>query len=167
MGELDGWTTCPRCGSALHNDGAQATCASCGFVAYANSAPAVQALVVRDGRILLARRDREPGAGKWDLPGGFLDEGEEPIAGLRRELREETGLEVEPGAYLGAFVEPYLGRFVLGLTWLARAQGEVEAADDVEEARWFGRDELPPAADFAFPHHPGLLAAWAAGRVGP
>ena len=160
MGALDGWKLCPRCGSALRNEGSHASCANCGFVAYANSAPAVQALVARDGCVLLARRDREPGEGKWDLPGGFLDEGEEPLVGLRRELREETGLEIEPVAFLGAFVEPYLDRFVLGLTWRVTATGEAAAADDVAELRWFAADELPPASAFAFPHHPVLLAAW-------
>ncbi|HET8895455.1 MAG TPA: NUDIX hydrolase [Gaiellaceae bacterium] len=160
MGALAGWTVCPRCGSALRNADSHASCASCGLVAYANSAPAVQALVVRDGRVLLARRDREPGVGKWDLPGGFLEEGEEPLSGLRRELLEETGLEVEPVVFLGAFVEPYLDRFVLGLTWRAVATGNAVAADDVAEVRWFAADELPAASAFAFPHHPVLLAAW-------
>lgn len=160
MGALDGWKVCPRCGSELRNEGSSASCASCGLVVFANSAPAVQALVVRDSRVLLARRDREPGAGKWDLPGGFLEEGEEPLDGLRRELREETGLEVNPVAFLGAFVEPYLDRFVLGLTWQAVAEGDAAAADDVAEVRWFAADELPPANEFAFPHHPVLLAAW-------
>lgn len=167
MGELDGWGICPRCGSPLDNDGSRAQCDSCGFVAYANSAPAVQALVVRDGRVLLARRDRDPGRGKWDFPGGYLEEGEDPLVGLRRELLEETGLEVRPGAYLGAWVEPYFERFVLGLTWLATANGEPIAADDVAELRWFAPDELPPEEEFAFAHHPRLLAEWAAGSLGP
>ena len=58
----------------------------------------------------------EPRQGYWDLPGGFLEEGEEPLDGLRREFREETGLEVEPVEWLGAFVDPYDRYFVLGLT---------------------------------------------------
>ena len=166
MGALDGWKLCPRCGSALRNEESQASCASCGFVVYANSAPAVQALVVRDARVLLARRDREPGAGKWDLPGGFLEEGEDPLSGLRRELREETGLAIEPTDFLGAFIEQYLDRFVLGLTWRAAATGEAVAADDVAEVRWFAADELPPPDAFAFPHHP-LLSPTGVRKVGP
>jgi len=53
------------------------------------------------GRLLLARRSRDPDAGFWDTPGGFLDEAEHPVDGLRRELLEETGLEVEVGAFVG------------------------------------------------------------------
>ena len=82
-------------------------CPSCGFTSYAQSAPAVAAFVVEDGRTLLALRAHEPDAGRWDLLGGFLDEGEDPLDGLRRELLEETGLEIEPGDYLGAYVDSY------------------------------------------------------------
>ena len=161
MARLDGWEFCPRCGGRIRNEGWRAVCASCEFVEYGNSAPAVQALIERDGRLLLARRAFDPGAGKWDLPGGFLDEGEEPLAGLLREVEEETGLAIEPGAFLGAFIEPYDGRFVLGLTWTAASgDGDPAADDDVAELRWFGPDELPAAAEFAFPHHPRLLDAW-------
>ena len=66
----------------------------------------------------------EPRQGHWDLPGGFLEEGEEPLEGLRREFREETGLEVEPVEWLGAFLDPYNAYLVLGLTWVVRAEGE-------------------------------------------
>ena len=166
MGQLDGWRFCPQCGSPLRNDGVEVACDTCGFISYANSAPAVQALVVRDGRVLLARRDRDPGAGKWDLPGGFLEEGEDPLAGLRRELLEETALEIEPVSYLGAFVEPYFNRYVLGLTWLVAAVGDACPADDVAEVRWFAAGELPAVDEFEFASHPRLLAAWAE-RVGP
>jgi 8-oxo-dGTP diphosphatase len=163
MGQLDRWAFCPRCAAAIESDGQRATCAVCGYVAYAGSAPAVQALVVREGRVLLARRAVDPGAGLWDLPGGFLDEGEAPVDGLQRELREETGLAVELGTFMGAFVEPYDERFVLGLTWTATPEeGEPRAADDVAELAWFAPAELPPPGAFAFAHHPVLLAAWAA-----
>ena len=100
-------------------------------------------MLERDGRVLLAKRAIEPRLGYWDLPGGFLEEGEEPLDGLRREFREETGLEVEPVEWLGAFLDPYNSYFVLGLTWVVRADGEPSAADDVAELAWFGPDELP------------------------
>lgn len=161
MSRLEGWRSCPRCAATLRNDGARVECEACGFVEYANSAPAVQALVVDAGRVLLTRRAFDPGAGKWDLPGGFLDEGEHPLDGLRRELREETGLEVELGAFLGAWLDPYEHRTVLGLTWLAiPVSGTPRPADDVAALDWFGPDELPRDDEFAFGSHPRLLALW-------
>jgi ADP-ribose pyrophosphatase YjhB (NUDIX family) len=118
----------------------------------------VQGLLERDGRVLLARRAVEPRRGLWDIPGGFLEEGEEALDGLRREFREETGIEVEPVAWLGAFVDPYNGYRVLGLTWLVRGEGEPRAADDVAELRFFGPDELPAEMAFASQHE--VLRRW-------
>ena len=88
VGILAGWRYCPRCASELAVREARVECEKCGFVHYAKSAPAVSALVVDDaGRMLLARRAHDPDAGLWDTLGGFLDEGEHPLDGLRRELR--------------------------------------------------------------------------------
>ncbi len=159
MSILDGWRLCPRCGAELADPSAgHLHCGSCGADYWANSIPAVQGLLVRDGKVLLGRRGIEPALGSWDLPGGFLEEGEEPLDGLRREFLEETGLEVEPLGWIGAYVDPYLGRSVLGLTWLVAAEGEPRAADDVDELAWFGPDELP--AQMAFPHQHVVLEVW-------
>ena len=65
-----------------------------------------QALVERDGRLLLGRRAFDPSVGLWDLPGGFLEENEHPLDALVRELREETGLEIEPQGFVGVWMEP-------------------------------------------------------------
>jgi 8-oxo-dGTP diphosphatase len=117
------------------------------------------------GRVLLACRGVEPARGKWDVPGGFLEEGENPLDGLRRELREETGLQVEPVRYLGAFMDTYgddeRAIATLNLMWIVRAgSGEPEAADDVAELRWFARDELPSRPDLAFDCVAAALDAW-------
>jgi 8-oxo-dGTP diphosphatase len=121
---------------------------------YANPAPTASALVRDDeGRILLARRVGEPGAGLWDLLGGFLDEGEEPLAALRRELREETGLDVEVGEYLGGIPDRYGedGTWTVNFYWEATlGEGEPRPADDVAELSWFHADRLPPRQEFAF-----------------
>jgi ADP-ribose pyrophosphatase YjhB (NUDIX family) len=166
MGILDGWTFCPRCAAVTERREGNVSCPACGWIGWANSIPAVQAVVERDGCLLLVRRALDPGRGLWDFPGGFLDEGEQPLDGLRRELREETGLDVEPGEFLAAFLDPYDGRFVLGLTWAATApSGDPRPDDDVAELRWFAPDEIPSAGEFAFPSHPGLAELWVSRRT--
>jgi 8-oxo-dGTP diphosphatase len=164
--ELSRWRFCPVCKASLRvEDGRSAECPECGFRAWANSKPTASAVVTDDdGRALLARRAGEPFQGYWDLPGGFLEEGEHPLDALRRELREETGLEVEPQRFLGIWIDRYGddadAPSTLNLYWTARVvSGEPEPADDVTDLAWFAADELPPAKEIAF-HIPEVLAVW-------
>jgi 8-oxo-dGTP diphosphatase len=153
---LVGWKHCPLCAASLDNDGRAASCAACGFEVYAGPEPTVSALVSDgEGRVMLSRRRFEPEAGKWDVPGGFLEEGEEPLDGLRRELREEAGVEIEPLSFAGAWADRYGGAedatATLNFYWLARVvSGEPTPADDVSELRWFSLDDLPPDGEIAF-----------------
>jgi 8-oxo-dGTP diphosphatase len=161
---LDGWKLCPRCGAGLEIDGGQASCAE-GHVFYANPVPTACALCTDDaGRVLLARRAHPPFEGYWDLPGGFVEEDEHPLEALRRELREETGLDVEPRDFLGVWMDRYgeegAGSSTLNLYWTARVvAGDPHPADDVSELRWFDPDELPPSGELAF-HIAEVLSAW-------
>ncbi len=167
MGALDGWRFCPRCGAGLENAGDHLRCPRCGERYWSNSVPGVQAVLVRDGRVLLGRRRSDPGAGRWDLPGGFLHEGEDALDGLRREVREETALELEPLAFFGTWNEPYWDRDVLCLTWLARAlEGDERAGDDLVELRWFAQRERPHGEELAFPTFETILTLWERGRGG-
>jgi ADP-ribose pyrophosphatase YjhB (NUDIX family) len=160
MGVLDDWRFCPICGEAIEKVEDRAECRACGYVGYANAVPATQAVCFDErGRILLGRRAFDPAAGRWDLPGGFLHEDEHPLDALRREIREETALEIEPIDFLGFWLEPYEGRIVLSLTWTARASGEPRAGDDLAELRWFEPDDLPRPSELAFTHHPAVLSA--------
>jgi ADP-ribose pyrophosphatase YjhB (NUDIX family) len=163
---LSSWKFCPRCAASIEVEaGTRARCPACAYQAYANPKPTACAVCTdADGRVLLARRGNEPCKGRWDLPGGFLDEGEHPLDALRRELLEETGLEVEPLDFLGIWMDWYElnddRQSTLNLYWTARIlDGKLEAADDVSELGWFGPDELPPAAGFAF-HIAEVLAVW-------
>jgi ADP-ribose pyrophosphatase YjhB (NUDIX family) len=160
MGALDDWRFCPICGEAIEKVDDRAECRACGFVGYANAVPAAEAVCFdAQGRILLGRRAVDPGAGLWDLPGGFLHEDEHPVDALRREVQEETALELEPLEFLGFWLEPYDSRIVLALTWTARVSGEPRAGDDLVELRWFEPDELPDARELAFSHYPEVLSA--------
>lgn len=146
-------------------------CAACGFVHYANSAPTATAFVLDGGgNVLLARRAYEPYAGLWDAPGGFLEEGEHPLAGLHRELREETGLTVDVGEFLGIHMDTYgpepSSPSVLNLVWEARVTaGRPAPADDVSELRWFPLESLPADREIAFHWLGPALRAWAASRL--
>jgi ADP-ribose pyrophosphatase YjhB (NUDIX family) len=163
---LDGWRICPRCGATLAHAERRVDCAACGFVMYANPAPTACALLVDEqGRLLLGRR--EPYQGRWDIPGGFLEEDEHPLDCLRRELREETGLDVEPGEFVGVWMDRYGPSddepVTLNLYWTARVTGgEARAADDVSELRWFALDELPGPEELAFRTVVDVLATFQA-----
>jgi ADP-ribose pyrophosphatase YjhB (NUDIX family) len=160
MGVLDGWRFCPRCGGQLNHAEDHLACATCGERYWANAIPGVQGILERDGQVLLARRAHEPRRGHWDLPGGFVNETEDPLDALRREFREETGLDVLPMELLRIDIEPYEHRNVFSVTWIVHAEGEPVAADDVEELRWFARDDVPE--EMAFPGQQTVLRVWAA-----
>jgi 8-oxo-dGTP diphosphatase len=170
VGMLDGWTYCPRCGKSLRRVENRVECDACGLRHYARSEVGASAFVVdEDGRILLARRAHEPDAGLWDAPGGFVEEGEDPLVGLKRELREEAGVEIEVEDFVGAYTDTYgdgpEAGSVLNLAWEARiVSGDPVPADDVSELRWFTKDELPEDVELAFRWLAGGLRDWSARR---
>ncbi len=142
-------------------------CPNCGLVVYANPAPTASAILLDDeGRVLLARRASDPGAGLWDLLGGFIEEGEDPLVALVREVEEETSVRVEPGEYLGAYPDRYGGEgiFTLNLYWLARIVGGKLSLDEEElrEVAWFRAEELPDPAELAFANTVEALRDWRA-----
>ena len=109
----------------------------------------VGALIVERGRVLLVRRATEPLKGEWSVPGGMLELGEKLRDGVRREVLEETGLDVEPREVLDVFdsiFQDEQGRlqyhYVL-IDYLCRCvAGEAKAGSDVSEVRWIPEDEL-------------------------
>ena len=172
MGLLDGWAFCPRCRSGLERGDGSVECAGCGFVAYANAGPTACGLCVHDGKLLLVRRASDVYKGYWDLPGGFLAEGEHPLDALRREVLEETALRVEPEDFVGIWMDWY-GEggeaegvvATLNLYWTARVlAGEPKAADDVAELRWFAPAELPAPTELAFENVAEVISTWRRSR---
>ena len=96
--------------------------------------PCVGALTFdADGRLLLVQRANDPGRGLWSLPGGRVEPGEDDAAALVREMAEETGLTVVPGALVGRVCR---GVYDIADYRCAVVGGELRAGDDALDARW-------------------------------
>jgi 8-oxo-dGTP diphosphatase len=95
------------------------------------------------GRLLLIQRATEPGRGRWSIPGGRVLPGETDAAAVRRELREETGLEVEVGPLLGTVRRPAPGGAVFDIHDYSGQVigGTLIAGDDAAAARWVTAEE--------------------------
>jgi ADP-ribose pyrophosphatase YjhB (NUDIX family) len=111
MRPADLFRFCPRCAAPRPADNAGHTpyrCGACGLTFYFNPSVAAAAFVYDPaGRVLLIRRAKDPAAGKLGVPGGFIDFGESAEDGLRREVREEVGLEVARLRFLVSFPNLY------------------------------------------------------------
>jgi len=126
---------CPKCGAAaMQVVGPKLLrCEACGFELYLNPAAAVAGVIVDGkGRMVVLVRGNEPGKGQWDLPGGFVGPGDTAEEAIRREVREEIGLEVTVTRYLGSWPNVYEYG---GIGYRTLDLGFVCEADGVEQAR--------------------------------
>jgi NAD+ diphosphatase len=126
---------CPKCGAAALRPAGQKLlrCSACGFELYLNPAAAVAGVIVDGrGRMVVLVRGKDPGKGLWDLPGGFVDPGETAEDALRREVREEIGLEVTALRYLGSWPNVYE---YMGVRYRTLDMGFVGEATDAARAR--------------------------------
>ena len=101
-------------------------------------------------KILLVQRRNDPFKDSWALPGGFLEE-EEPLEeGAKRELQEETGLQVFEVHQLSAFGTPGRdprGRTISIVFWAeVYSEEKVKGSDDAKDAKWFDLEKLPALA---------------------
>jgi len=110
----------------------------------------VGSIIIEDDRVVLVKRAHPPIQGQWSIPGGVLEVGEFVREAAVREAQEETGLIVEPGELLGVFDRVLRDadkrvqyHYVLIDFLCRRIGGELLAASDAAEVRWFTPDELP------------------------
>ena len=168
---------CPVCGAAtaaqLRGGHWRPVCLACGHVIYFDPKVAtilwLQSLHPEQGeRVLLVKRAIDPGAGRWALPGGFVDAGEGAATAAIREAREELTVTVELRGLLALFgreeyPEGDEGMADITIAFQARiVAGQPRAQDDAAEFAWFTKDHLPP---LVFYPTKTLIARWVRGEL--
>ncbi|HSC83519.1 MAG TPA: NAD(+) diphosphatase [Pseudomonas sp.] len=136
---------CGRCGSATRQVAGERCmrCPQCGLDSYARISPSMIVLVTRGDEILLARSPRfVPGV--YSTLAGFVEPGESAEECVIREVREEVAIEVGNLQYLGSQSWPFPHSLMLGFHAEYVAGEIVPQADEIEDARWFPIDQLPP-----------------------
>ncbi|MDQ6650657.1 MAG: NUDIX hydrolase [Actinomycetota bacterium] len=126
------------------------SCPACGFVHFPDPKVGVGVVVVHAGELLLVRRAMAPERGKWSIPGGFLDHGEDPQVAAVREVQEETALDVVIDRLVDVFFNaPAAGEGGASLFVLYAGTyrtGTPTAGDDADAVGFFRPDELPELA---------------------
>jgi NAD+ diphosphatase len=163
---------CPRCGAARPAENVghiPLRCPACGLVYFFNPTVAAAAFVFDPaGRALFVRREHDPARGKLGIPGGFVDVGETAEQALRREVREEVGLEIADVRFLHSCPNLYHFRDVtypvldLVFTTAAVAPESARSLDAVAGITWLRPADVNPD-ELAFPsirESVAILAKW-------
>lgn len=165
------WRYCPWCSEPLERcedpEGAKRCVNSgCRAIHFRNPVPIVAVLVVSDGRILLCkRREGTLNGGEWCLPCGYIEFGEDFLTAGRREVKEETGLDVAIASILSVasnFLRPDLHTLAVALL-ATPIGGLARAGSDVDDVAWFAAGEQLPK--LAFPADGHMIERYFATRL--
>ena len=157
---------CPRDGTPLvasRIDGRdRPTCGRCGFADFMHVQVGSNAIVERDGAVLLVRLNYGPRDGHWALPGGLVENDETTEEAAVRETKEETGFDVALDGLLSTWLRP--GFPILVVNYRAHITGGQlrVAPEEASEARFFAKADLPPLDEIAWPSAVHGLDAWRA-----
>ncbi len=122
-------------------------CPTCGF--FPNRGLGIDALIVRDNRVVLIKRGGEPYKGYWALPGGWVDWNITIEDTVVKEVKEETNLDVVSMKLLGVYGDPDRHpRQGMTAVYIVEANGELKAGDDAIEAHFFSFDQIPSQLGF-------------------
>lgn len=143
---------CPRCGTELKIEERigeeRPVCPSCEWIFFPDPKVAVAAVIQKQDKVLLVKRAYNPFRGKWMLPAGFVDAGEDPEKAAIREVHEETNLEIEIKDLMMVLSgqEYDKGAHIIIVYRGEVRDGELAAGDDAADAGYFSRKSLPPLA---------------------
>jgi 8-oxo-dGTP diphosphatase len=160
---------CPECGKPL-TDGVRfgqtrRMCQSCGFTHFRDPKVAAVIAVTKDNHLLLVKRGVSPEKGKWSMPGGYIDYGEDPREAAVREVQEETGLNVRITRLIDVMGGDGLGGASIVIMFEAEViSGTLHPEDDAEEAVFFLASEVPMTEIASFTSTQFMLNKWLAER---
>ena len=134
---------CGRCGGKTKRSDTERcrTCPSCGHTSFPRISPAIIVAILKDNEILLAHNRRFT-APLYSLIAGFVETGEDLKSTVKREVKEETGLEIANIRYFGSQCWPFPDSLMVGFV-ADYLSGEVELEDELVDAGWFAKDSMP------------------------
>jgi 8-oxo-dGTP diphosphatase len=160
---------CPRCGHALERrqlyGALRPICPSCGRIHFFDPKVAVGVLIQDAGRLLLIKRGNDPERGKWSVPAGFVDAGEDPARAAEREALEETGLHVRVTGLLDVYARVRVteGADILIVYHAQVESGQLTPGDDAEAVDYFDPNDLP---ELAFDSTVQIVSGWRTHQAG-
>jgi 8-oxo-dGTP diphosphatase len=123
-------------------------CSVCGR--FANRGVTIDALILREDKILLIKRGAEPFRGFWALPGGYVEWDETVENAVKREVAEELGLSVKSLKFIGLYSDPKRHpKQCIDLAYVVETEGEIKTGDDAISYEWKSIQDLP---ELAFDH---------------
>ena len=142
---------CQVCGAAMTDRMAygqqRRVCPDCGYIHFDDPKVAAVVFVEHEGRVLLVRRAMNPERGKWSLPAGFIDAGEDPRDAALREVCEETGLDVAITRLIDVLGSNEGGASIVIIYGARVTGGQAAPHDDADAVMWYAADQpLPPIA---------------------
>jgi ADP-ribose pyrophosphatase len=158
---------CPSCGTESSDVGnVPFRCSKCEYANFFGPVAAVGGLIVSEGQLLLVRRARDPGRGKWGLPGGFVDRNETIEEALAREVMEEIGMKLTESDYLVSYPNQYDYRGmvapVIDLFYICKIDTSEKIVLDQEELDHF--EWVRPTDEYldqmAFPSNRRAIVHW-------
>ena len=156
---------CYRCGAPMepgpYQGHVRPICTGCGMVHFLDPKVVAGVIIEMERKLVMIKRNLEPGLGLWTFPSGFVDRGEVVEEAAKREVKEETGLDVALTELVGIYSRD--GDTNILVVYAGKASGgQLQAGEEAQEVGLFDPNVLPPQA---FEHDTNIIQQWLQGKT--